>query len=173
MEERRRLLAEAMVATATTQSQLARWSGVRQPSISQFLSGRTTMSDDMLERLVACMGLRLHVARTTAEVTLDRSTRTRWLLHRRLRHHLTPDALDEWRPRILRNLDRVEQGVVGEPHVGNLRRWRRIVDGSDLVELGRVMTGLDDDAIAMREVSPLAGLLPEGERDEALGRRPA
>jgi hypothetical protein len=34
--------------------------------------------------------------------------------------------------------------------------------------LHRVLTGLDRDSIEMREVSPMGGLLPQGERQAAL-----
>ncbi len=40
-----------MRETGTTQSRLSRLSGVRQPSIRGFLSGRVDMSDEMLDRL--------------------------------------------------------------------------------------------------------------------------
>ena len=50
-----------MLVTGTTQSQLSRFSGVHQPSISQFLSGRIAMSDEMLDRLLSCLGYRLEV----------------------------------------------------------------------------------------------------------------
>jgi plasmid maintenance system antidote protein VapI len=52
-----------MVETGTTQSELARTSGVRQPSINQYLSGRGHLSDDMLDRLLSCLGYRLEVIR--------------------------------------------------------------------------------------------------------------
>jgi hypothetical protein len=40
---------------------LSRLSGVRQPSISQFLSGRVELSDDQFDQLLSCMGYRLEV----------------------------------------------------------------------------------------------------------------
>jgi len=48
-----------MRRTRTTQSELSRVSGVRQPSISQFLSGKVEFSDEQLDRLLSCMGYRL------------------------------------------------------------------------------------------------------------------
>ena len=57
------LLREVMRETRTTQSGLSRLSGVRQPSISQFLSGKVDLSDDQLDRLLSCMGYRLEVSR--------------------------------------------------------------------------------------------------------------
>ena len=47
----REVLREVMTESKVSQSELSRMSGVRQPSISQFLSGRIEMSDEMLDRL--------------------------------------------------------------------------------------------------------------------------
>ena len=55
------MLREVMLETSTTQSDLSRLSGVRQPSISGFLSGRVDLSVDQLERLLPCMRYRLEV----------------------------------------------------------------------------------------------------------------
>jgi transcriptional regulator with XRE-family HTH domain len=57
------LLREVMRETRTAQSELSRLSGVRQPSISQFLSGTVELSDEQLDRLLSCMGYRLEVTR--------------------------------------------------------------------------------------------------------------
>jgi len=53
MGDGRETLREAMTRTGTSQSELSRVSGVHQPSISQFLSGRIEMSDEQLERLLS------------------------------------------------------------------------------------------------------------------------
>ena len=158
-----------MSETDTTQSELSRVSGVRQPSISQFLSGRGRLSDEMLDRLVSCMGYRLEVIRRPVRQELGRSPKRSWELHRRLSSHLTSETLDEWRPTILRNLTRLREGTRGQPHLRNLERWQRLIDDGDLSGLHRVMTGLDTDSIEMREVSPMRGLLSQQERSETLG----
>lgn len=59
MTSRSDVLREVMLQTDTTQSALSRLSGVRQPSISGFLSERVDLSDDQLHRLLSCMGFRL------------------------------------------------------------------------------------------------------------------
>ena len=64
-----------MRETRTTQSALSRLSGVRQPSISQFLSGTVDLSDDQLDRLLSCMGYRLEVTRRPVVPELTRSER--------------------------------------------------------------------------------------------------
>jgi transcriptional regulator with XRE-family HTH domain len=84
MAERGDLLREVMRETRTTQSELSRLSGVRQPSISQFLSGKVELSDDLLDRLLSCMGYRLEVTRRPVVPQLTRSERRSWRLHCRL-----------------------------------------------------------------------------------------
>ncbi len=169
MTDRSDVLRQVMLESGTTQSELSRLSGVRQPSISQFLSDRVEMSDDMLDRLLSCMGFCLEVVRRPVRRDLNRSTERSWQLHRRLSTHLTPETLEEWRPTILRNLQRLRASVQGEPHVRNVDRWQRLVRDRDVPGLRRVMTGLDTDSVEMREVSPLGGLLSQGERSEVSG----
>ncbi len=143
-------------------------SGVRQPSISQFLSGRIEMSDEMLDRLLSCLGYRLEVVRRPVRVELDRSHLRSWRLHRQLASHLGPDVLESWVPTIQRNVERLRRSVQGEPHVSNLDRWEVLVGKRDVPGLRRVMTGLDTDSVQMREMSPLGGLLPQAERSKVL-----
>jgi len=169
VSDRSRVLREVMLESGTTQSELSRLSGVHQPSISQFLSGRVEMSDDMLERLLSCMGFRLEVVRRAVRRELNRSSERSWRLHRRLSTHLTPETLDQWRPTILRNLDRLRGGVQGQPHLRNLDRWQQLVGDQDVPGLRRVLTGLDTDSVEMREVSPMGGLMSQDERSEVLG----
>ena len=146
-----------MQTTGMTQSELSRISGVRQPSVSQYLSRRIQMSDDMLDRLLSCMGYRL-----------DRSPSRSWRLHRQLSTHLSPETFREWRSTILCNIERLRGSTQGQPHVRNLDRWQQLVEGEDLTGLRRMMTGLDPDSVQMREVSPLGGLLPQDERSQML-----
>ncbi|WP_246613958.1 helix-turn-helix domain-containing protein [Paractinoplanes bogorensis] len=158
-----------MTEVGITQSELSRISGVRQPSISQFLSGRGHLSDDMLDRLLSCMGYRLEVVRRPVRPELGRSSKRSWELHRRLSSHLTSQTLNEWRPAMLSNLSRLRSSTQGQPHLRNLDRWESLIGGGDVSGLHRVMTGLDVDSIEMREVSPMRGLLSQGERAEVLG----
>lgn len=159
-----------MRETGTSQSELSRLSGVHQPSISQFLSGRVDLSDGQLDRLLSCMGRRLEVVFSVVEPELTRSERRSWLLHRRISSRMTRDTLDGLVPVIERNLSRLRRGATGEPHERNLHRWQVMVDTRDLPGLKRVSTGLDRDSIEMREVSPLRGLLSQQERSEVLGQ---
>src|SRR5450756_2201839 len=157
-----------MRETRTTQVGLSRLSGVRQPSISQFLSGKVDLSDEQLDRLLSCMGYRLEVIRRPVVPDLTRAERRSWRLHCRLSSRLTPTSLEEWRPTIERNLERLRSRITGQPHSRNLDRWGLLVYHDDVLGLHRVLTGLDRDSIEMREVSPMSGLLPESERQAAL-----
>jgi transcriptional regulator with XRE-family HTH domain len=161
-----------MRETGTSQSELSRLSGVRQPSISQFLSGRVDFSDDMLDRLLSGMGYRLEVIRRPVKRELRRSDERSWRLHRRLSSHLDSSTLDEWRPAMLSNLSRLSTGVKGQPHLRNLDRWRKLIEERDISGLHQVLTGLDRDSMEMREVSPMSGLLSEKERRDVLALVP-
>lgn len=162
------MLRDVMLTTSTTQSELSRLSGVRQPSISQFLSGKVHMSDEQLDRLLSCMGYRLEVVRRPVRPELTRPEWRSWRLHRQLSTHLTEASLEQWRPTIERNLERLRSGVRGQPHVRNLDRWESLVGRGDVPGLHRIFTDLDRDSIEMREVSPVGGLLSNEERLEAL-----
>lgn len=168
MADRGDTLRGVMQTTGTTQSELSRISGVRQPSISQFLSGRVEMSDDMLDRLLSCMGYRLEVIRRPVQPDLGRSPQRSWQLHRQLSTHLTPETLHKWRPIMMRNLQRLQDNTQGQPHLRNLDRWQHLIEEDNLSGLRRVMTGLDIDSVQMREVSPMGGLLPQNERSRVL-----
>ena len=74
-----------MLTTSTTQSELSRLSGVRQPGISQFLSGKVHLSDEQLDRLLSCMGYQLEVVRQQVRPELTRSEWRSWRLHRSCR----------------------------------------------------------------------------------------
>jgi transcriptional regulator with XRE-family HTH domain len=157
-----------MAETGTSQSQLARLSGVHQPSISQVLSAKVDLSDEQLDRLLSCMGYRLEVTRRATAPELTRSEWRSWRVHRQLATHLTGSTLAQWRATIDINIERLRSTVHGQPHTRNLNRWESLVRAGDLVGLRRALTGLDRDSIEMREVTPLGGLLPENERLDAL-----
>ena len=126
------MLREVMLNTSTTQSELSRLSGVRQPSISQFLSGKVHPSDEQLDRLLSCLGYRLEVVRRPVLPELAHSEWRSWRLHRQLSTHLTRSSLGQWRPAIERNLERLRSSVQGQPHVRNLDRWESLLDRGDV-----------------------------------------
>jgi transcriptional regulator with XRE-family HTH domain len=168
MTSRGQVLRQVMLESSITQSELSRLSGVHQPSISQFLSGRVEMSDEMLDRLLSCMGFCLEVVRRPVVPQVTRSECRSWRLHRRLSTLLDRNSFKEWGPTIERNLDRLGESVRGQPHERNLDRWRQLVGRGDLPDLHRVLTGLDRHSIEMREVSPMSGLLTQEQRSEVL-----
>ncbi|WP_110797457.1 XRE family transcriptional regulator [Mycolicibacterium llatzerense] len=164
MDVRAALLAKTMADTRTSQTALALLSGIKQPSISQFLSGKIDFSDEQLDRALSCMGYRLEITRSAVAVHLTRSEERSWRLHRELSARLTPAQLKLWHPLIERNLTRLREGVAGEPHTSNVAEWQSFVDGNDITGLRRALTGLDRKSIEMREVSPMSGLLSDEER---------
>lgn len=168
MSSRSELLRHVMSQTGTTQMRLSRLSGVHQPSISQFLSGKVELSDDQLDRLLSCMGYQLEVERRAIVPHLTHAEARSWELHRQLATHLTRDTLTEWLPTIEANLERERSSVRGNRHLDHVSRWEALVETRDIRGLRRAMTGVDREAIEMREVSPLGGLLPNAERLEIL-----
>lgn len=166
--ERSSVLRDVMRRTGMTQSRLSVLSGVKQPSVSQMMHGRIDMSDDMLDRLLSCMGYRLEVVRRPVPVELDHPTERRWRMHQPLVAQLSPDSLRQWEPVLTRNLEGLRQSTRGEPHMRNIDRWSELVSSGDHREIRRVMTGLDTDSIQMREVSPFGGLLSEDQRQGVL-----
>lgn len=168
MLHRSDLLRQVMLETGTTQTELSRVSGVHQPSISQSRSGKVEMSDSQLDRLLSCMGYRLEVTRRTVVPDLTHSERRSWMLHRRLSSLLTKDSFEDWRPRLLSNLENTRSSVRGSIHLESVEGWTRLIVSDDVVGLHRTMTGLDRRCIEMREVSPFSGLLPDHERLQVL-----
>lgn len=133
MTSPRQVLRSVMLETGTSQSTLSRISGVRQPTISQILSGRLGVSDEQLQRLLSSMGHELEVVHRPVRPSLTRSELRSWRLHRQISSHLTRDSLTEWKPTIRKNMVRLVSGVHGEPHVGNLGEWKRLVDSDDVL----------------------------------------
>ena len=157
-----------MSETGTTQSRLSRLSGVHQPSISQFVSGRTELSDEMLGRLLECMGYQLEVTRRSVQPDLTRSERRSWRLHQRLSIDLSPRTFEDWIPHIESRLEHLRTRITGQPHTRNLERWTHLVRERDVPGIRRTLNGLDRHSIEMREVSPLGGLLGEQDRLKVL-----
>lgn len=168
MSGRSEVLRQVMSETGTTQTMLSRMSGVHQPSISQFLSGKVELSDEQLDRLLSCMGRRLEIVRRPVVPDLTHSERRSWMLHRRLSTLLTKDTFSIWLPKLTMNLKRVRSGTQGTTHSENVDRWERLIRSGDIAGLRRALTGLDRQSIEMREVTPFGGLLPDEDRLEVL-----
>lgn len=166
---RSQILRRVLDESKTSQSELSRLSGVRQPSISQFLSGKVELSDEQLERLISCVGYELEVVRRPVERELNRSEQRTWKLHRSLGSRMTRSTFSEWKPVINKNIVRLRSQVKGQPHLRNLDRWEQIVEDDDVKELRLVLCRVDRDSIEMREVSPMSGLMTGDERRNVLG----
>jgi predicted XRE-type DNA-binding protein len=95
--------------TRMSQSELSRLSGVRQPSISQFLSGKVDLSDEQLDRLLSCMGYRLEIIRRPVVPELTRSEWRSWRLHRLLSTHLSGSSFQR-----MASDDRTQSGTFAE-----------------------------------------------------------
>jgi transcriptional regulator with XRE-family HTH domain len=154
VDYRRDLLRRALTETETSQSQLARISGVFQTNISQFLTGRIEISDVMLARLLGCLGYELEVVYTARRASLSRAQWRSWDAHRRVSETLE-DSLSDRAPEITSRLRALRREHRGTPARALVDRWAAMIRTEDLPALRRVLVGLDTDSLAMREVSPM------------------
>lgn len=166
--ERHIILGRLMQESGIRQSDLSAMSGVRQPNISRYLSGRKSLGESVFNHLLSCMGFESRVRIEVVRPELTRSERRSWLLHRHVSSVFSDDRLESELSRLQRNLDRVRERSQGEPHESNIREWGDILQGRDWLQLRRVLTGLDRHSIEMREVSPMSGLLSDSERRDVL-----
>lgn len=166
--ERHLILGQLMRELGIRQTDLSAMSGIKQPNISGYLSGRKPLGERVFDQLLACMGLESRVRIEVVQPELTRSERRSWLLHRYVSSVLSDDRIESELPRLKRNLDRVSELSQGEPHESNLREWNDILRDRDWLRLRRVLTGLDRHSIEMREVSPMSGLLSDSERRDVL-----
>lgn len=162
------LLGQVMVVTGTTRFQLARYSGVDESVITDFLDGQDDVDDETLVELLACMGFRPDEGARAVMVELTRSELRSWLVHRALAACLTDTSIADWAPTILANIKGLRAGVYGQPHLANLDRWQWVVEHDDVRGMRHALIGLDRQAVEMREVTPMAGLLDEDARSLAL-----
>ena len=116
----------------------------------------------LFDRLMAALGMMAQVSVIPAG--MERTKLRSWMLHR-LIDEKTQNGLDDagWE-RMRRNIDRLRPVTFGELFNQCLDRWSGIVERRDTRELHRVLVDVSQDGITMREVSPMAGLLTEGER---------
>lgn len=164
MDTRPYLLKQVMRDTRTTQVELSRLSGVSQPSISRILSGQIDFSDRQLNRLLSCMGHRLQVTYTVEDPELMHEEYLSWHLHRHIAYTLTRSTLTQHLPTLRQALDLMRRVNADPCRERLLERWDDLLRDGDVGEIKRILTGLDLEAIEMREVSPMIDLLDEGER---------
>ena len=82
---------------------------------------------------------------------------------------MTAETIEEWSGLVIQNLSRNRTSIQGQPHMRNLDRWGEIVDSRNIDALREVLTSVDRDAVEMREVSPMSGILTNEERLSCLG----
>lgn len=158
------ILDKLMRESGVSQSMLSRVSGVRQPNISGYLSGRKPLGESVFTHLLSCLGYESQVRVEVVEPQLTRSERRSWLLHRHISGVVDDERFDDLQPMLIGNLSRVRERSQGEPHLSNIGEWEQILRDRDWLRLRRVLTGLDRHAIEMREVSPMSGVLSDEER---------
>lgn len=151
-----------------TQTELSRLTGVPQPRLSAYINGQVGLSLAMLTYLVSALGNTVTARVTTAPADLNRSDHRSWRLHRAVAGKLNDTTLAAWRPAVEANICDLRGRVHGEPHDTNLTRWETFVQNGDVRACKRVLLDLSPDGIAMRNVSPWAGVLSPEERRTAL-----
>ena len=152
------LLRSARLRAGFTQSLLARLSGVAQPKVSAYESGRESPTTKTLRRLLDACGseLRLTGRRVPAE-QMNRGARRSLENHRRVAAALLTD--EATRKRLLdRAHDAVAEARVANPF-GELWHdaWSVLLDGP-LDELVHSLVGEDTFSIELRANSPFLGL---------------
>jgi transcriptional regulator with XRE-family HTH domain len=163
------LLRAAMDATGSTQVALSALTGVAQGRISEYVCAKRAMSPGTAKLLFDAMGLRLNLEATIHPVEMNSSDRRSWLLHRKACAKLTSSSLPHWRDLIAKNAEAMRRQIQGGPHLENLAKWERLAQTGDIKGLRGAMLDPGEAGRAMRDVSPLAGVLTQQERCEALG----
>jgi transcriptional regulator with XRE-family HTH domain len=163
------LLAGAIASAGVTQVELSAVTGVSQGRISEYVHQKREMSERTARLLFGAMGWSSGVVATAQPASMNVSERRSWRLHRKACAKLTAESLPQWRELIAANSRRMRGQIEGHPHVENLDRWVRLAEAGDIRELRAAMLDPGERGRAMREVSPLAGVLTQRERCEALG----
>ncbi len=159
------LLAVVRKAAGLSQRALGKRSGTSGATIAAYETGAKEPRLTTLARLADAAGYRLRVEMEPMSA-LTRAERRSLALHGRVLDHLLSDP-DGVRGRARRNLS-----VMREANPGSapwLDEWERLLD-APLHELGAVLISADEQACALRQSSPFAGVLSHEERLEALRR---
>ena len=157
------ILRRGIESVGVSQVELSRLTGLPPSKISRYVTGKLEPSEATLDLLLSSLGLRVDVE--VVPVSMERTKRRSWMLHRQISRKLGVAGIDDsdWQ-RMQRNLDQVRSLTQGPIHERNLDRWQQIIDDRSARDLQRVLVDTSTDGVAMREVSPLTGFLTEGER---------
>lgn len=150
-----------------TQTQLARMTGISQGRISNYVNGAIVPASENLNLLFGALGVSVQLEAVVSPIHIGPSEMRSWLLYRQLSTHLR-DEFVSWKPKLLSNIERLRNINKGEPHLGNIERWRHLIDNNDIHALRRVMLDPSRDGQEMREVGPFTGMIPQDERELAL-----
>ena len=160
-------LKQVMSQEGITQTRLSRMTGISQGRISNYVNGTIVPGPENLNLLFGTLGMQVQFEPVINPVHMGRSEMRSWLMHRQLSTHLR-DQFESWKPKLFSNIERLRNTNKGEPHLGNIERWRRLVEDDDIPTLRMVMLDPGREGQEMREVGPFTGLLPQDERDHVL-----
>lgn len=162
------ILREKMAEQGVTQASLAAMTGIPQPRISNYLTGKVRPSVGKVDLMFSSLGLVIDFEPRVEQVEMRHSERRSWMLHRQLASHLSEDVFAEWKPTLLANVTWMRDVNKGEPHLSNIARWEAMIHADDVEGLRHMMLDLSRDGQEMREVAPFVGLLPQEERAQVL-----
>jgi len=163
-----RLLRLARERAGYSQSLLARLSGVAQPKVSAYESGRESPTTRTLTRLLDACGADVRLTGTRIpEAFMDRGARRSLEIHKRIAAGLLTD--DETRLNLVRRASEVLVVARAKNPFGGLWHdwWSELLEGP-LDELIAKLVGEDSHSIELRANSPFVGAAVD-EQTETVG----
>jgi transcriptional regulator with XRE-family HTH domain len=158
-----------------TQRELATRSGIPQPVIAAYESGKREPKISAVERLAAHLDTELvctPVVDVEAIFASDPLMRREAMLSLVLHHQVVVELLlDETRVRVLATnmLHRLRQNDRRRNAAGWFSEWQRLLEG-DTATLIAAMLSRSSQAVDLRQVAPFAGVIDQGPRSEILRR---
>lgn len=149
--------------------QLARVAGVSPATIDR-LEHRRVSPTRSVDRILASVGYRLQVdAVRSEEPSLTREDRRSLAFHRLIARRFLEDPASV-RAKARANLRTMREANADGSADRYFERWALVLEGSD-AELIGLLLATTDDARALRQVTPFAGVLTDAERAEVYPRR--
>lgn len=147
--------------TGLSQSTLAARAGTSQPTIAAYEADRKSPTYRTIERLACACDLEAHVVYVSP---MTREDRRSLYLHAAISRRITeyPDAALR---RARQNLQTMAKANRAASPL--LREWRRILDAG-VERVQSVLADPGEQARDLRQVTPFAGMLTAGERQEAI-----
>ena len=163
------LLRQARTRVGFSQSLLARLSGVAQPKVSAYESGREFPTTRTLVRVLDACGAELALtSRRVPAEEMSRTERRSLELHRTIAAHLLAD--DQTRGRLLADATRALSESRETNPYGSLwhDQWTQLLDGP-VDELVAVLIGENEHSVELRVNSPFVGAVDDEALEEATG----